>query len=69
MGVTVRQLPSDHDPTDLGVAMREARDLEAPALGVYFSSERPTLGDALNKIAEQEQESRTPTADVPEAGG
>ena len=61
LNIAVRDLPTDHDCADLAAAMHQARDLRAPALGVYYSAERPTLGDGLNRIAEAAQQSKTGT--------
>jgi len=46
----VRDLPSDHDRTDIAAAMALARDLETPALGVYYEHRRPTLGESMRQI-------------------
>jgi 2-oxoglutarate/2-oxoacid ferredoxin oxidoreductase subunit beta len=51
LGMTVRDLPQDHDNTDLIAAMSEARDTDAPALGVFYKESRPTLSDNLDDIA------------------
>jgi 2-oxoglutarate ferredoxin oxidoreductase subunit beta len=53
LGMQVRDLPADHDPTDRAAAMREAMDDALPALGLYFREERPTLGDALDGLVEK----------------
>ena len=53
LGMQVRDLPADHDPSDRLAAMREAMHDETPALGLYFSEERPTLGDALDGLVEK----------------
>ncbi len=55
MDVAVRDLPSDHDPADLGAAMAVAGDLQTPALGLYYRQIRPTLGDGLREIAKSAQ--------------
>jgi 2-oxoglutarate ferredoxin oxidoreductase subunit beta len=55
MDVAVRDLPQDHDGTDLGAAMTQALDLQTPALGIYYQQPRPTLGDGLREIAESAQ--------------
>jgi hypothetical protein len=47
-GKAVRDLPADHDPTDLMAAMAQAMDTSKPALGVLYNQPRPTLGDAMN---------------------
>jgi Pyruvate:ferredoxin oxidoreductase and related 2-oxoacid:ferredoxin oxidoreductases, beta subunit len=53
LGMQVRDLPADHDPSDRLAAMREAMDDALPALGLYFREERPTLGDALDSLVEK----------------
>jgi 2-oxoglutarate ferredoxin oxidoreductase subunit beta len=50
LGVQVRHLPADHDPTDLMAAMAQAIDTATPALGVLFRQPRPTLGDAMDEM-------------------
>lgn len=47
----VRDLPADHDPGDRIAAMEQASRLEAPALGLFYHKERPTLIDGMNDIA------------------
>jgi 2-oxoglutarate ferredoxin oxidoreductase subunit beta len=57
----VRGVPNAHDKTDHSAAMELARDLETPALGIYYEQQRPTLGDNLRAItseASQESELR-----------
>ncbi|HEX3208570.1 MAG TPA: thiamine pyrophosphate-dependent enzyme [Geminicoccaceae bacterium] len=49
LGMQVRHLPADHDPTDLMAAMAQAIDTATPALGVLFCQPRPTLGDAMDE--------------------
>ena len=53
LGMQVRDLPEDHDPSDRLAAMRLAMDDAAPALGLYYREERPTLGDALDSLVEK----------------
>ena len=53
LGMQVRDLPADHDPSDRAAAMRLAMDDATPALGLYFREERPTLGDALDGLVEK----------------
>lgn len=53
LDMRVRELPPDHDPTDLLAAMAQAKRAEAPALGLFFREKRPTLGDAFADIAER----------------
>jgi 2-oxoglutarate ferredoxin oxidoreductase subunit beta len=50
LNVAVRDLPANHDPTDMIAAMREAMDTATPALGVLYRAERPTLNDAMDEI-------------------
>ena len=47
LDVGVRDLPYDHDRGDLMAAMAQAELKEAPALGVFFEEDRPTLADAM----------------------
>ena len=51
LGMMVRDLLEDHDSTDLIAAMTQARDTDAPALGVFYKESRPTLSDNLDDIA------------------
>jgi len=53
LGVSVRDLPANHDVTDKVAAMRQAMTGHPPPLGVYFVEHRPTLGDALNEIVDK----------------
>lgn len=50
LGMSVRDLLADHDPSDLVAAMREAMRTDEPALGLFYRAERPTLGDALGSL-------------------
>lgn len=50
LGMQVRDLPADHNTSDLMAAMREAQRTEAPGLGVLFEEQRPTLGDNLSGL-------------------
>jgi 2-oxoglutarate/2-oxoacid ferredoxin oxidoreductase subunit beta len=49
LGVMVRDLPANHDPSDLMAAMAQAIDPSTPALGLFYKEDRPTLGDAMNE--------------------
>jgi 2-oxoglutarate ferredoxin oxidoreductase subunit beta len=49
LGMAVRDLPANHDSTDLMAAMAQAMDTSKPALGVLYNQPRPTLGDAMNE--------------------
>lgn len=51
LDVRVRDLPADHDPADRIAAMEQASRSAAPAMGVFFKEERPTLGDGFADIA------------------
>jgi len=51
LDVRVRDLPPDHDPADRLAAMEQASRTAAPALGLFFSEKRPTLGDGFEDIA------------------
>ena len=47
LDVSVRDLPDDHDRTDMMAAFAQAEEKEAPAVGVFFEETRSTLGDAM----------------------
>ena len=49
LGVAVRDLPANHDSSDLMSAMAQAMDPSSPALGLFFKEDRPTLGDAMDE--------------------
>lgn len=51
LDMIVRDLPEDHDNTDLIAVMAQARDTAAWALGVFYKESRPTLSDNLDDIA------------------
>jgi 2-oxoglutarate ferredoxin oxidoreductase subunit beta len=53
LGAQVRDLPSDHDPSDKLAALREAMNDATPALGLYYREERPTLDDALDGLVKK----------------
>ena len=55
LGMSVRELPPDHDSSNLMAAMAAAANMETPALGIYYRAERPTLGDALDEISRRAQ--------------
>ncbi len=57
LGMTVRDLPEDHDSSDLMAAMTEARREQAPALGVFYKEVRQTLSDGLDNIINSAQRS------------
>ncbi|MBF0285560.1 MAG: 2-oxoacid:ferredoxin oxidoreductase subunit beta [Magnetococcales bacterium] len=50
LGMIVRDLPPNHDPTHRMVAMAQAEQADAPALGLFYQESRPTLGDNLNSL-------------------
>jgi 2-oxoglutarate ferredoxin oxidoreductase subunit beta len=50
LNLAVRDLPANHDPTDMIQAMTQAMDVTTPALGVLYREERPTLNDAMDEI-------------------
>ncbi len=49
LDMTVRHLPETHDTSDLSAAMQVALDTGHPQIGVYYSTERPTLADGMNE--------------------
>jgi 2-oxoglutarate ferredoxin oxidoreductase subunit beta len=51
LDVRVRDLPPDHDSGDRIAALEQATSTGAPALGLFFSEKRPTLGDGFADIA------------------
>ncbi|MBT4888520.1 MAG: 2-oxoacid:ferredoxin oxidoreductase subunit beta [Rhodospirillales bacterium] len=55
LGMMVRGLPDDHDQSDVMAAMHEAQKTEQPALGLFYTENRPTLGDGLNEISRRSQ--------------
>ncbi len=50
LGDVVRDLPADHDSSDLAAAMKLAMNTTMPPLGVYYRHQRPTLADNLDEI-------------------
>ncbi len=50
LGMMVRNLPDNHDASDVMAAMNEAQRTDQPALGLYYSENRPTLGDGFDEI-------------------
>ena len=55
LGMSVRALPDKHDTGDLMAAMALARMTDTPAIGCYYDSPRPTLGEGLDDIAARAQ--------------
>lgn len=55
LDLAVRDLPENHDHGDLMAAMAEAARTDAPALGLFYEEERPTLGDSLAEIISRAQ--------------
>ena len=51
LDIRVRDLPEDHDPSNRMAALEEATRMNAPALGLLYSEDRPTLADGMNDIA------------------
>jgi 2-oxoglutarate ferredoxin oxidoreductase subunit beta len=49
LGMQVRPLPADHDPSDLMAAMAQAMDTATPAMGVLYCNPRPTLNDTMDE--------------------
>ena len=58
LGMSVRELPADHDSSNLLAAMAAAEKIATPALGIYYRAERPTLGDAFDEITRRAQGSQ-----------
>jgi len=50
LGHLVRDVPADHDPTNLVAAMTLAMDTAKPALGLFYRTERATLADNLDEV-------------------
>ncbi len=48
LDVAVRNLPEEHDPSDLIAAMKEAEDTRYPAMGLFYRETRPTLADNMD---------------------
>ena len=65
LGMTVRELSAEHDPSDRLAALREAMDDATPALGLFYREDRPTLDDALDglvrKAGGEARQARTDT--------
>jgi len=53
LGDHVRDVPADHDVSDLAAAITLAMKPDRPALGVLYRTSRPTLADSLNAIIEK----------------
>lgn len=60
LGLSVRQLPQEHNPNNLMQAMMEAQQQDKPALGLFYKELRPTLGDGLDNIAQHAQGTTQP---------
>ncbi len=52
VNAVVRDVPADHDTGDRMAAMQLAENEDAPALGIFYSQQKPTLNDGLNQIIE-----------------
>lgn len=59
LDVQVRDLPDDHDRGNLMAAMAEAAREDAPALGVFYKEERPTLTDMMDATAKRSAQNAT----------
>jgi 2-oxoglutarate ferredoxin oxidoreductase subunit beta len=55
LNVMVRDLPENHDKSDVMAAMKEAKTTDHPALGVFFAESRPTLADGFDEIIRRAQ--------------
>ena len=55
LDMMVCDLPENHDPSDLMAAMTHAQNVDAPAMGLYYAEQRPTLADGLNHTIERAQ--------------
>jgi len=53
LNVNVRDLPEDHDTSDLMAAMAQAQHNDHPALGVYFEHDRATLGQVMGATSKR----------------
>jgi 2-oxoglutarate ferredoxin oxidoreductase subunit beta len=53
MGEVVKELPSDHDPSDHKAAMMYALDQSQYWTGIFYQQERPTLNDRLDHLYER----------------
>ena len=53
LGEQVRDVPAGHDVASQGAAIALALQVGEPALGVFFRTDRPTLGDALDAAVER----------------
>jgi 2-oxoglutarate ferredoxin oxidoreductase subunit beta len=51
----VRDLPQDHDASNLIAAMSEASQVESPGMGVFYNQQRPTLSEVMDVTAERAQ--------------
>ena len=61
LNLAVRDLPANHDPSDMIAAMTQAMDVTTPALGVLYREQRPTLNDAMDEITRAAGGSRGPS--------
>ena len=55
LDMMVCDLPENHDSSDLMAAMAHAQNVDAPAMGLYYAEQRPTLADGLNNTIERAQ--------------
>ena len=50
LNMAVRDLPEEHDSSNLLAAMAEASRDDHPALGVYYSEDRATLNQVMDAV-------------------
>lgn len=58
LDMQVRDLPDDHDSSNLMSAMAEAAHDDAPALGVFYEEDRPTLTDVMDATIKRAKPTR-----------
>jgi 2-oxoglutarate ferredoxin oxidoreductase subunit beta len=50
LGMRVRAVPADHEPSNLEAALRLALDTTVPLTGLFYESQRATLADTLDEL-------------------
>lgn len=55
LDMQVRDLPADHDSSNLIAAMEEASRDEHPAMGVFYKEDRPTLTEVMDATVKRSQ--------------
>lgn len=55
LDMQVRDLPADHDSSNLMAAMEEASRDEHPAMGVFYKEDRPTLTEVMDATVKRSQ--------------